>query len=56
VNFINLPTAEKLEEVCSLDIEGILDVCDRMSSVVANAENVIGKATNIDLPRGFGRD
>ena len=55
-NFINSRFAEKVEEVCGLFIEGILDEYDRMSSALANAEKVIGKATSIDLPRGFGRD
>jgi len=34
--------ADKLNEVCDLDVEGALDTCN--------------EAENVDLPLGFGRD
>lgn len=41
-SFEGTATQEKLDEVCDMDVEGALDM--------------INEATEIDLPRGFGRD
>jgi len=46
-------TAEKLQEVCELDIESYMDEpLDNWSEV----ENVVSEAEGTDLPMGFGRD
>jgi len=50
-NLENSPTYEKLEEVCNIDIEGVVD-----SSDLDDIENVLGEAEGADLPRGFGND
>lgn len=52
-NLQSSPLGEKLEEVCYLDIEGIIDT---VRSAVEDAESTLDEAENIDLPRGFGRD
>jgi hypothetical protein len=41
-NLQNSPVAERLQEVCDLDVDG--------------AQDMIGEAEGIDLPQGFGRD
>jgi hypothetical protein len=46
-------TAEKLQEVCELDIESYMDEpLDNWSEV----ENTVSEAEGVDLPMGFGRD
>ena len=52
-NLQSSPVADKLDEIANLDIESVID---SMSSIADDAENIIGEAEGIDLPRGFGRD
>jgi hypothetical protein len=40
------PTADKLDEVCNLDIE----------SVLGDVESLLDEAEGLELPLGFGRD
>lgn len=40
------PTADKLDEVCNLDIE----------SVLGGVESLLDEAEGLELPLGFGRD
>jgi hypothetical protein len=52
-NLASSPLGEKLEEVCSLDIEGAADnIRNALDEVQGNLESADG----IDLPQGFGRD
>jgi hypothetical protein len=41
-NFQGSATAEKLDAICNLDIEGALEI--------------VQETDGLDLPRGFGRD
>jgi len=52
-NFQNTPVAEKLDAVCDLDID---DLVDTLRSAVEEADGKLDEAENLDLPLGFGRD
>lgn len=52
-NLSSSPLGEKLEEVCSLDLES---AADSLRSAADDAEGTIGEAENMELPQGFGRD
>lgn len=52
-NMASSALAEKLDEVCNLDLSSVAD--DPLSDW-DTADSVIEKCGAIDLPRGFGRD
>ena len=52
-NFAGSPLAEKLEAVCSIDLESIMD---SVRTAIDEAESTILEAEEIDLPQDFGKD
>ena len=50
-NLANSALGEKLEAICDLDLDSVLNSVD-----VDAARGVIDEASGLDLPLGFGRD
>jgi hypothetical protein len=46
-------TADKLEEICNLEVDG---AADEVSGALDTLEGMLGDAEGVELPRGFGRD
>jgi hypothetical protein len=52
-NLTNSPYGEKLNAVCDLQIE---DIAEAVRNAIEEAQDRVGEANEIDLPRGFGKD